>query len=154
MADISAVTLSRWREYKNLWFPLISPRSICLNSKMTPSNAAEPWYGQNCSFSRIHCLSIPGRDFSAQWQRKPNQIQSITKKPRRHVRILIYWSWAIGKNEAFPGKHWGGDSRLLPHIFGNCRVGGPWFSLIWRKWANCVSCWAGEGGVGGGQTSA
>ena len=41
------------------------------------------------TFSRLHCLAIPRRD-------KENQSKhrKMTRKPRSHVRILIYRMWA------------------------------------------------------------
>ena len=85
--SIYALITVPWIYFK--CFPLISPRSIYLNSDSEPISSLDT--DKIAIFSRIHCISIPGRDLSAQWQGKPNQIQNMTRKPQSHVRILIYW---------------------------------------------------------------
>ena len=48
---------------------------------------------KSANFSGPHCLSIPRRDLSTK-KTNPN-IEKMTGKPRSHVRILIYPTWAI-----------------------------------------------------------
>ena len=45
------------------------------------------------NFSRPYCLAIPIRDLST--KKIEQNIEKMTRKPRSHVRILIYRTWAI-----------------------------------------------------------
>ena len=45
------------------------------------------------NFSRLHCLAIPGRDLST--KKTKSNVEKMTRKPRNHVRILRYRTWAI-----------------------------------------------------------
>ena len=52
------------------------------------------------NFSSFFCLSIPKGDLDT--NKNNTKYRSLTRKPRSHVRILIYRTWPIGESVSQP----------------------------------------------------
>ena len=70
------------------------PRSIYQYSNMAPRLSGQTSIFGIVFFVSKSLLGIEG-------QRKLEKFAILTRKPRRHARILIYRTWPIGKKESY-----------------------------------------------------
>ena len=70
------------------------PRSIYQYSSMAPRLS-----GQNCTFFKF--LLSSNSQKRLRYKENNTKYRSLTRKPRSHVRILIYRAWPIGTGELF-----------------------------------------------------
>ena len=73
---------------KNIIFSRNRPRSIYQYSNMAPRLSA-----QNCKFLKF-LLSLNSQK-RLEYKENNTKYRSLTRKPRSHVRILIYRTWPI-----------------------------------------------------------
>ena len=71
-----------------LVIPMARPRPLYLNSNTTPRLSSH-----FSIFALVFFVLKPLLKVAGQWRRE--QCAILTKKPRSHVRILIYRLWAI-----------------------------------------------------------
>ena len=64
------------------------------------SNTAPRLSGQNCKFFKFH-LSLNSQK-RLEYKENNTKFWSLTRKPRSHVRILIYWTWPITRVPRLP----------------------------------------------------